>query len=1001
MKSIIQIIILIHCATVSLAIPQLNAEDLEHESTISYPQSDPRLKLTVVIGSSQKEQIEYFKNVALESARIVEDIFKTRFRDSFSVVFDPRYDYHNGLATVLPNNRIYIYTEVPNLESSIGLVKQAHLETTVHEMGHMMMLQQRRGVFGPLSWAIGNLSRPNMLFPRWVHEGMAVWTESHLGGRGQSGIIDAEIRKYAEYYHRNQKHPLRTDLLDGSLELNTMQPGNMPYHFGYLLIDDLLKDKNSKSAGELVTQSSSLPGLFFHRLFKKNGKIMTDRFNALRESWAKTPIEKGPENPTYFEAPNISGPFVSDKGLSWLYTEDKRLLYNNPVVYLRYQGEKNEEISTKFSRGGSRIVQSLWSQDLGAWILLNYSYNINSNSFLNKNLYLVSKSGELLCENSQIKRIRELAIDGSTLAWIRSDEKGLSYFEKAKITKDCKVSSVETILTSEIPYERFSHPWIKGKDWLISRSHGNDLSSDYIQGNKTRFVAPEGALGHPQLIGEGAQRKLLVSWYKKSYRGPALVNLQTQEIKIFPQKTEAPSSYALGNSVYANTELWEKDRVEKLALDLPPQPVMTAARKALASLPDTSKVAEASATTTKVAEASATTTKAAEDPTAATSEPTAASEAADVSKAEEEKTQIPIPELDPKAETSSAATPLHTYNAIPSIFPHFWYPFIASDDRGTIFSGSTYFTDLSGKWTGTALIGFDTGTQRPVADLFVGRQQVSNGMLDQIQFAATSDARFVGTQVQDIQIAQLQFRLTQRLNSRFLFAALPGAEFRHGSSTRSFKKYSVGAPSLGFLFTSPHARNIKKGNYQITQLFDAFYLNTQTRWLPEASYEIRANYQGSAGPLGYVLGLEYGNTPAAAFPKVYYEWGGRAAVSTLDSGFLARGFPSSIGPALEILRGHAEFGFKVWSPQRGLAWNRMHLTDIELRPVYEVVTSDLYRTTASGVPRKTSIQMGSDYFHSAGIELDVFFQALHYMDLKASIGYVHGVGNLGEENFGL
>src|SRR5688572_46646 len=140
MKSFIQSINLIRCATVcvlvatSLFQTSLHAQDLEYEVKVAYPEKNPRLKIRVVVGEEHKKNIDYFKNLTLESSRIVEEIFKIQFKDNFSVVFDSRHDYHNGLTTVIPNDRIYVFTEVPELSSSIGLVKQAHLETTVHEL---------------------------------------------------------------------------------------------------------------------------------------------------------------------------------------------------------------------------------------------------------------------------------------------------------------------------------------------------------------------------------------------------------------------------------------------------------------------------------------------------------------------------------------------------------------------------------------------------------------------------------------------------------------------------------------------------------------------------------------------------------------------------------------------------------------------------------------------------------------------------------------------------
>src|SRR4051812_43031738 len=83
-----------------------------------YPSQQPRITITVVASEGQEDKLDYYKNIALEAARINETEFRIPYRDDFSVFFDNRPDYHNGETTVLPTNRIVIHTEVPNIEST-------------------------------------------------------------------------------------------------------------------------------------------------------------------------------------------------------------------------------------------------------------------------------------------------------------------------------------------------------------------------------------------------------------------------------------------------------------------------------------------------------------------------------------------------------------------------------------------------------------------------------------------------------------------------------------------------------------------------------------------------------------------------------------------------------------------------------------------------------------------------------------------------------------------
>src|SRR5207302_115438 len=113
-------VFLIRCATF--------ATNLGFESDIAYPEKSPRITVTIVVGKNQKSKIPYFRSIVLQSLKIDEDEFKAEYRDNFSVVFDNRPDFHNGLTTVIPSNRVYVHTEVPELESSIGISRQLLLE---------------------------------------------------------------------------------------------------------------------------------------------------------------------------------------------------------------------------------------------------------------------------------------------------------------------------------------------------------------------------------------------------------------------------------------------------------------------------------------------------------------------------------------------------------------------------------------------------------------------------------------------------------------------------------------------------------------------------------------------------------------------------------------------------------------------------------------------------------------------------------------------------------
>jgi len=541
-------IFLIQCATY--------ASKLGFEMKVPYPEKDPRFTVTIVVGEDQRNLLPYYERITREALRIVEDEFKFTFRDDFSVVFDNRPEYHNGLTTVLPTNRIYVHTEVPELDSSIGLVRHSHLETTVHEMAHMMVIQQRRGFWTPFSWFVGNLSRPNLFFPRWVHEGFAVWAESQIGGRGQNGIIQADIRKYAEFYQRTKTQPLKSNMLDGSLNTivdRNVSPGEYPYHFGYLLIDDLFKDKDAQTPGELLRRSSGRIGFLFHKLYKDQGKIMTERFEALQKEWSSVDVSRAVAPKVISKSRTMLGPFLSGSGISWIETDkDKR----SNLIFENGQGR----MVTPWRRSGILPTHAVWNENYKSWIVLGFVYDPDYDP--KKSFFLIDQDGAFQCENRTKKRIRDFAMNGDTLAYIRSDVNGIMHFEKGTLSKDCKLSGVTELLKTTQPFERLSHPWINGNEWLVAESRGKNLTRDYIVGNNSfEYRSEDGALAFPQKIKNSHCDCLLATLYKKDYRGPITVNLKTHEVRTFPQSTESKDNYAIGENLYSRESYWEEEHL--------------------------------------------------------------------------------------------------------------------------------------------------------------------------------------------------------------------------------------------------------------------------------------------------------------------------------------------------------------------------------------------------------------------------------------------------------
>jgi hypothetical protein len=912
---------------------------LESQMRLSYPSENPRVRITIIVGIGQEKYLPYFSDLALQATKKVESLFQGQFIDNFSIVFDNRQDFHNGLASVLPNNRIYVHTETPDLQGTIGLEDNGLLDTTVHELAHMIVLQQRKGIFTLFHYAFGNLLNPNIFLPRWIHEGFAVWAESQGNnkGRGNNGIIHADLRKLSEYKKRTNKDPLTSDLMDGSMEgIRYVHAGNYPYHLGYLLVDDLLKEKTSKTPQNLFNNASSNIGFFFHNIYRDNGKILTDRFEVLKKQWIATPLETDVSS-KIVSSKQIKGPFVSKDGISWIQTES--IGPDNVEKFsFHYSNDGKNIQTTKIENAGIYGSQVFWSHSLNKWVFLGTALDFNTNQNLTKSIFLIDLNGKIKCEIKEISRIRELSVNDTQVAWIRSSLDGFLFFEKADLNERCQLSTMELVYKTENPFERISHPWIQEDDWLISRSLGTKLSQDYIIGkNGFELHLKEGAIGYPQRINlPDCKDCILSTLYSKDYRGPFIYNPQNKDLKRFSQLTEAPVSYALEEKIFSNQKLWDEDR---LVAHEPKQAISLNAQIEKITLEETNHI---------------------------------------------------------KEETLSSKK----YSAWPSIIPQNRFFSYVSEKGGTTFSGQTSFSDLSNNWQGSLNLGYASYNNRLFNEFSLSRNSLAWGPFDQWQIQQAKNFQYSQKELQDRITVLTQFRALKHLNTSFYAAVYPGLEYRKGSSAGIFKSFSSVIPSLGIRFASPAAIDPFLQKYQITNFRNALNLSAKLRFLPETSIEAKGNFQGKVSRMGYLLGIEYAKTSPKSFPKSYYEWGGRNQLTTLDSGFLTRGFPVGIGPSLQILRANAEIGFRLMRVNRGLPWNRFHIGDIEFRPLYEVLTTDLYQIDEQ-IPFKTKVRMGKEYFQTLGAEIDFFCQALHYFDFKTSFGVYRGLGRLGSTQYGV
>lgn len=129
----------------------------------------------------------------------------------------------------------------------------------IHEYTHMLNMDPTTDLMEVMRWIFGDAIRPNSLWPEWMHEGMAVYSETKFStaGRGRSPYFEMILRSAVKDGVLGDSRFITLDKLGGR---NPEFPyGETPYIFGYELINQAIKDPQNKTGeqtpGELSLRS--------------------------------------------------------------------------------------------------------------------------------------------------------------------------------------------------------------------------------------------------------------------------------------------------------------------------------------------------------------------------------------------------------------------------------------------------------------------------------------------------------------------------------------------------------------------------------------------------------------------------------------------------------------------------------------------------------------------------------------------------------------------------
>jgi len=221
------------------------------------------------------------ERIAELSAKYMEDAFVKLTKDLSStpylriqVVIVDNTDSHNGYATPIPQNTIYIFAVPPLAHTSVSEYDDWLKDTATHELTHIINLSTTRGYSVPLRAIFGTVVSINGMSPLDLTEGYAVFEETNMTsrGRGRSTFLNTMLRTAAEDNKLNNDGIF--ELSKTPYVLDEWPIGNRPYLFGYLLFEHVALKYGLDVPGKISKHNSGVvpyyPSYSFENFTQKN-----------------------------------------------------------------------------------------------------------------------------------------------------------------------------------------------------------------------------------------------------------------------------------------------------------------------------------------------------------------------------------------------------------------------------------------------------------------------------------------------------------------------------------------------------------------------------------------------------------------------------------------------------------------------------------------------------------------------------------------------------------
>ncbi|MFH1222917.1 MAG: hypothetical protein V1647_01070 [Pseudomonadota bacterium] len=395
--------------------------------------------------------------------RLTEDLNSTPYLRIQIIIIDNT-DAHNGFATPIPQNIIYIYAVPPLAHTPIAEYDDWLKDTCFHELTHIINLSTTRGYSRILRGIFGTVISVNGMSPLNIIEGYTVFEETNMGkrGRGRSTFLHTMLRT-TEY-----EKTLNTDSLyklsQAPYMIDEWPLGNRPYLYGFLLFEHVARKYGLKTPGKISKHNAGVvpyyPSYSFYEMTGKEiPELWEDALEQKRDFYSEwinnikkapvTEIEKLPDETSHDFMDSI--PSLSPDGKYLAYhnmsgnAKERIVIADIGAGYKKVHAVETDSTSFIKWLTPSKIIFNDLSQRVGTNYYELITYDIEKKSY-----WTLRGSKRVLYAD---------VINENELCTIR-EQTGISTINIEDITGHNHIKTLKTLYTTEL-LTRISKPVCK------------------------------------------------------------------------------------------------------------------------------------------------------------------------------------------------------------------------------------------------------------------------------------------------------------------------------------------------------------------------------------------------------------------------------------------------------------------------------------------------------------------------------------------------------------